>query len=124
MSERAARDGDESVEFQYRVVRRPAGRDDAEWQNVITARGLGRPFTSLPAAKGLITRELGNAWNRNYEYTFQTPGDVCLGCSDPDAGRWVAASECETALAIFELQRAELDQLYEEGLRALEARDA
>lgn len=62
--------------------------------------------------------------NREGWRTFQTPGDVCLGCSDPDAGRWVAVSECGTALAIFELQRAELDQLYEEGLRALEARDA
>lgn len=71
MSERAASDGDESVEFQYRVVRRPAGRDDAQWQNVITARGLGRPFNSLAAARGLITRELRGAWNRGYDYKVQ-----------------------------------------------------
>lgn len=36
--------------------------------------------------------------------TFQTPGDVCLGCSDPDSGRWVAVSECDTALALFEAE--------------------
>lgn len=52
--------------------------------------------------------------------TFQTPGDVCLGCSDPDSGRWVAVSECSVALAIYEEQRAGINQLYEEGLRALE----
>lgn len=33
--------------------------------------------------------------------TFQTPGDVCLGCSDPNSGRWVAVSECSTAWRLF-----------------------
>lgn len=57
------------TEAEYRVVRCPLGRD--EWKNVITARGLGRPFNSLAAARGLITRELRDPWNANYEYKVQ-----------------------------------------------------
>lgn len=55
--------------------------------------------------------------------TFQTPGDVCLGCSDADAGHWVPVTECGISLAIFELQQAEMRQLHEEELRAVEERN-
>lgn len=38
--------------------------------------------------------------------SFQTPGDVCIGCSDPDTGVWVPVSECELAWTRFmELER-------------------
>lgn len=58
-------------EVQYRVVRRPRGFPDAEWKLVITGRGLGRPFSSPTAAKGLVTRESKSFWNRDYEYKIQ-----------------------------------------------------
>lgn len=67
----SASDGDDATEFQYRVVRRPRGFEDAEWKVVVTNRGLGRPFNSPAAAKGLITRESKSFWNRNYEYKVQ-----------------------------------------------------
>jgi hypothetical protein len=51
--------------------------------------------------------------------THTTPGDVCLGCSDADAGRWVPVSECPTALATYELERSEWWHLEEEALRYL-----
>ena len=69
MSATAAADGDD-VELEYRVVRRPRGSDGV-WKVVITQRGLGRPFRSLPAAKGLLTRESRGFWNREYEYKIQ-----------------------------------------------------
>jgi hypothetical protein len=62
-------DGDGDKE--YRVVRRPRGREDAEWKLVITSRGLGRPFNSPAAAKGLITREQRDEWNHGFEYKVQ-----------------------------------------------------
>lgn len=54
--------------------------------------------------------------------TFQTPGDVCLGCSDPAAGRWVPVTQCETALAIYELQQDEFERGQEAALRYLTER--
>lgn len=57
-------------EREYRVVRRRRETDDP-WRTVITQRGLGRPFRSLPAAKGLMTRELRYGWNNPYEYKIQ-----------------------------------------------------
>lgn len=44
------------------------------------------------------------AYDRDGRRTFQTPGDVCLGCSDPDQGLWVPVSACAEA-------RANLDAL-------------
>lgn len=61
-------DGDE---VEYRVVRRLRGFPDAEWKLVITGRGLGRPFNSLAAARGLVTRQSNGYWNREYEYKIQ-----------------------------------------------------
>jgi len=34
--------------------------------------------------------------------THSIPGDVCLGCSDPGAGRWVPISQCPRALAVLD----------------------
>lgn len=34
--------------------------------------------------------------------TFQRPGDVCLGCSDPEAGHWVPISECRPAMLDYQ----------------------
>lgn len=47
--------------------------------------------------------------------THQIPGDVCLGCSNPRAGHWVPVTECETALAVYELQQAEMRAIFEKG---------
>jgi hypothetical protein len=58
-------------EFEYRVVYRNRERPDAEWSVVVTRRGQGRPLRSLPAARGLITRESKSFWNRKYEYKIQ-----------------------------------------------------
>lgn len=33
-----------------------------------------------------------------------TPGEVCLACSDPEAGRWVPASFCPQARAVMEAE--------------------
>jgi hypothetical protein len=34
--------------------------------------------------------------------THTIPGDVCLDCSDPAAGRWVPISQCPRALAALD----------------------
>jgi hypothetical protein len=39
----------------------------------------------------------GEGWR-----THAPPGDVCAGCSDQQAGRWVPVSECLEALADYE----------------------
>jgi hypothetical protein len=54
--------------------------------------------------------------------TFETPGDVCLGCSDVEAGHWVPVSDCPTALAIFEFREADLARQQDETLRYLAER--
>jgi hypothetical protein len=46
--------------------------------------------------------------------TFQTPGDVCLGCSDPEAGRWVPVIDCDVALALFTADERQFDAWSEE----------
>lgn len=51
--------------------------------------------------------------------THMIPGDVCLGCSDLDAGRWVAVSECPTALRVYERREAEIERLQQQALDAL-----
>lgn len=61
-------DGDDK---EYRVVRRSLENPSAEWRVVITQRGLGRPFRSLPAARGLVTRQENSHWNRSYEFKIQ-----------------------------------------------------
>lgn len=61
-------DGDDK---EYRVVRRSLENPSAEWRVVITQRGLGRPFRSLPAARGVMTRARRSTWNRRYEYKTQ-----------------------------------------------------
>lgn len=33
--------------------------------------------------------------------TFTTPGDVCMGCSDPEEGRWVSVNLCPVAWRFF-----------------------
>lgn len=70
-----------------------------------------------------IPHQIG-ARDREGWRTFQTPGDVCLGCSDPEAGRWVAVSECGPALAIFALNELEFLRQQEETLEKLWPRDA
>lgn len=64
-------DAGDGAELEYRVVRRLRGLPDAEWKVVITQRGLGRPFRSLPAARGLVTRQENSHWNRSYEFKIQ-----------------------------------------------------
>ena len=66
----SARVDDGDGDREYRVVRRRRGSAD-EWQTVITGRGLGRPFNSPAAAKGLVTREARWESNRAYEYKVQ-----------------------------------------------------
>lgn len=56
--------------------------------------------------------------------TFQTPGDVCLGCSDAEQGYWVPVTECGTALTIFTLRELEFLRHQEETLEKLWPRDA
>jgi hypothetical protein len=34
------------------------------------------------------------------------PGEVCLACSDPEAGRWVPASQCPQARAVMDKEAA------------------
>lgn len=53
-----------------------------------------------------VPYQIGTHDSEGYR-TFQTPGDVCLGCSDLDSGRWVAVSECDVASAVYESQRTE-----------------
>jgi hypothetical protein len=36
--------------------------------------------------------------------TFDVPGDVCEGCSDPDAGRWVPVNQCPIAWPRFKAE--------------------
>lgn len=36
--------------------------------------------------------------------THMTPGDVCLGCSDPASGRWVPVSQCPQAMAALDTE--------------------
>lgn len=38
--------------------------------------------------------------------THQTPGDVCLTCSDAEAGHWVPVSACPEALAVLDAEHA------------------
>lgn len=64
-------DAGDGAELEYRVVRRLRANPDAQWSVVITQRGLGRPFRSLPAARGLVTRQENSYWNRSYEYKIQ-----------------------------------------------------
>lgn len=64
-------DAGDGAELEYHVVRRLRGLPDAEWKVVITQRGLGRPFRSLPAARGVMTRARRSTWNRRYEYKTQ-----------------------------------------------------
>lgn len=40
--------------------------------------------------------------NEDGSRTFSPPGEVCLGCSDPDAGRWVPVNQCPVAMAQVE----------------------
>jgi hypothetical protein len=35
------------------------------------------------------------------EWHVTIPAEVCRGCSDPDAGRWVPASFCPAAAAVM-----------------------
>lgn len=49
--------------------------------------------------------------------TFQIPGDVCLGCSDPNSGHWVPVSQCEIALATLDADQADFDRWQEETRR-------
>jgi len=39
--------------------------------------------------------------------TFQIPGDVCLGCSNPRTGLWVPVNMCPIALTKYTLDEAE-----------------
>jgi len=51
--------------------------------------------TTLPAEAhrpALIT------WGEKHS----VPGEVCMGCSDPDNGVWVPVMECEEARALME----------------------
>lgn len=38
--------------------------------------------------------------------THRTPGEVCAGCSDEAAGRWVPVNECPIAWDIYERNEA------------------
>lgn len=40
--------------------------------------------------------------------THSIPGDVCLGCSDVETGRWVPVNQCPAALALYEQERETL----------------
>ncbi|MER7077933.1 hypothetical protein SAMN02982929_07191 [Saccharopolyspora kobensis] len=43
-------------EYEYRLLHRAAGSDH-EWSQVYTNRGAGRPYRTLGAARGVMTRE-------------------------------------------------------------------
>lgn len=64
-------DAGDGAELEYRVVRRRRDDPTAKWTVVITQRGLGRPFRSLPAARGLVTRQESAHWNHSYEFKIQ-----------------------------------------------------
>lgn len=49
--------------------------------------------------------------------THAIPGDVCLGCSNPCAGRWVPVSQCPAALAKLNADDADFDRWQEETRR-------
>jgi hypothetical protein len=40
--------------------------------------------------------------------THAPPGEVCAGCSDEDAGRWVPVNQCPQAWAVFEREGVHL----------------
>jgi len=47
-----------------------------------------------------IPAQIGR-YDRDSYRTYQTPGDVCIGCSSPDAGIWVPVNECVIAWERF-----------------------
>lgn len=45
--------------------------------------------------------------DRNGWRTHAVPGDVCAGCSDSQAGRWVPVSQCPEAMTALKAMEAE-----------------
>ena len=59
--------------------------------------------SSLQVVQGVrhVPIQIGTHDAEGYR-THAVPADVCLGCSDPSAGRWVPVSQCASALAVLE----------------------
>lgn len=58
--------------------------------------------------------EIGTLDNEGMR-THAIPGDVCVGCSDADVGRWVPVSQCPRALMQWEADHAEIATWEAEG---------